>query len=629
MAADTFSLSSFLAAVADVGPLLDGIFKTPVVSEIFTVLNMAILALGTVWLTYNILAATVQSAWDGKFLGKRFHSVWMPIRLFIGFAALLPMFDGWGAAQVVLYQTAKMGAGVANIAVSGVVSKMTKPEVQSVASHTGSSLAGQMFNTLLCRARVGILAQQSAELEAAGGGGNTDWANYYGIERCGGAPTVPTGDLQSAHTTATQAMIASLTPVATRVAAGQEGRGPAVPSSEVAAAIKSAADAYDSAIDQAARDLANSKAVSLQATQNSKGSWLTYGYLSVAAAKAQRDVIGAAAAGPNLSANTNTTQGGIEAANYTGSMMEAEGMFGAQAAGASAGDSYWSQFKKLKDNPGLFINILFSDAKSAKLTPGGDLIQGLASFGATLITIAVIAIGVLFAAFVVLAFTSFLGAGAIPLARFVSNLAMAIILPLIVMGITLSVYVPMLPALFWTFGVIGWLLVVAECLCLAPIWALVHLEAEGEGMGQRAEHGYVMLVDLLLRPLVLVFAFTVASSVLNVVWMLFSHGLAGALEIADANSLTKFFMWVGAAFVLVAFAVQFIVLVYKLALEIQNQLVVWLGKSAANYIGDHTAKDPNDSLRGARLPQGAPGRPQGGGDKPAPAPAPSAPAGGA
>jgi hypothetical protein len=93
--------------------------------------------------------------------------------------------------------------------------------------------------------------------------------------------------------------------------------------------------------------------------------------------------------------------------------------------------------------------------------------------------------------------------------------------------------------------------------------------------------------------------------------------------------LAKFFMWFGAVFVLVTFAVQFIVLVYKHALEIQNQLVVWLGKSAANYIGDHAAKDPNDSLRGARLPQGAPGRPQGGGDKPAPAPAPSAPAGGA
>ena len=162
MAADTFSLSSFLAAAADVGPLLDGIFKTPVVSEIFTVLNMAILALGTVWLTYNILAATVQSAWDGEFLGKRFHSVWMPIRLFIGFAAILPMFGGWGAAQVVLYQVAKMGAGAANIAVSGVVPKMTKPEVQSVASHIGSSLGGRMFNTLLCRARVGVLAPQNS-----------------------------------------------------------------------------------------------------------------------------------------------------------------------------------------------------------------------------------------------------------------------------------------------------------------------------------------------------------------------------------------------------------------------------------------------------------------------------------
>ena len=624
--------NSFLAAAGDAGRILDAIFKTAAISEILTIVNMVILAMGAVWLTYNILAATVQSAWDGEFAGKRFHTMWMPIRFCIGFAALLPMIDGWGAAQVVLYQVAKMGAGAANIAVAGAAPRLLKNEIITTGfDRTG--MATQLFNTLLCRARVGILAQQAGELEAAGGGGGTNWTEYFGIDRCGGQPVVPAGDLQAAHTSATQAMIVNLTPLAGRVAAGQEGRGPVIPADEVRATIIKAAEAYEASVAEAARSLASSKVSSLNSEQI-KGSWLSFGFQSVKSAKAQSDLNSSAGAGAQFTANTNTSSAGQEAASYSGSLMENEGLTGAQASGSGAGsgESYWAMIKKLKDNPSLLLKLLFGNAKSAQLTAGGGLVQSLAAFGASLIGMGVAGITVILIALTALAFTSVLGAGAMPLALYVSGLAMSIIVPMILMGITLSVYVPMIPALFWTLGVVAWLLVVAECILLAPVWALAHLEAEGEGMGQRTEKGYAMLLDLLLRPLALVFGFAIATAVLNAAWSLFTAGVGGVLDVADTWSFIKFFMWMGMVFIVVTIAVQLVGTVYRKALDLPDQIVTWIGSSVASYMGDHSTKDPNDSLRGAGRGGGRPPSKgsQGGGDTPAApaAPAPAAPSGG-
>jgi len=312
--------------------------------------------------------------------------------------------------------------------------------------------------------------------------------------------------------------------------------------------------------------------------------------------------------------------------------MESEGLTGTQAtgAGAGSGEGYWAQFLKLKDNPALLFKILFGNAKSAQLTAGGALVQSLAAFGASLIGMGTAGILVILVALGLLSVASILATGAIPFALFVAGLTISICAPLILMGLTLAVYVPMMPAIFWIMGVVAWLLVVGECLFLAPLWALVHLEAEGEGMGQRTEKGYAMLLDLLMRPMALVFGFAIATAVLNAGWSIFTVGVGGVLDVADTNSYIKFFMWIAMVFVIVTFAVQLIGIVYRKALELPDQVVTWIGSSVTSYMGDHSARDPSESMRGAgRASLPSPKGKQGGGDTPAPAaPSPAAPASG-
>lgn len=100
-------------------------------------------------------------------------------------------------------------------------------------------------------------------------------------------------------------------------------------------------------------------------------------------------------------------------------------------------------------------------------------------------------------------------------------------LALLVFGIILAFWLPMLPFINWVGGLIGWVISVLEMLVAAPIWIAAHLHPEGEGMASRhAASGYMIVLELLLRPVLMVFGFIVAviivDPLLNVIsWMYF------------------------------------------------------------------------------------------------------------
>jgi conjugal transfer/type IV secretion protein DotA/TraY len=56
--------------------------------------NGAVLMIGGILATYTILAGTLGTAHDGEMLGKKFSSVWIPIRYSLGTALVLPVLPG-------------------------------------------------------------------------------------------------------------------------------------------------------------------------------------------------------------------------------------------------------------------------------------------------------------------------------------------------------------------------------------------------------------------------------------------------------------------------------------------------------------------------------------------------------
>ncbi|MHB0992557.1 MAG: DotA/TraY family protein [Burkholderiales bacterium] len=93
-----------------------GLAGGDVLGMIFMYINVGLLTFGSLYMAYKSLVAVTQTAHDGDFMGRAYHSVWVPIRIVTGVFSLLPVFNGWSALQVIMLWFGVMGAGLGNLA---------------------------------------------------------------------------------------------------------------------------------------------------------------------------------------------------------------------------------------------------------------------------------------------------------------------------------------------------------------------------------------------------------------------------------------------------------------------------------------------------------------------------------
>jgi len=109
--------------------------------------NSAILIVGGILGTYTLLAGTIGTAHDGEMLGKKFSSVWIPIRYSLGTALVLPVLsNGYCIMQQMVIWLAMQGIGLADsvwdsymqtpgIAANMSISKTTEDKARALAEN--------------------------------------------------------------------------------------------------------------------------------------------------------------------------------------------------------------------------------------------------------------------------------------------------------------------------------------------------------------------------------------------------------------------------------------------------------------------------------------------------------------
>lgn len=146
-------------------------------------------------------------------------------------------------------------------------------------------------------------------------------------------------------------------------------------------------------------------------------------------------------------------------------------------------------------------------------------------------------------------------------------------------GIICAVYIPLIPYIVFTFGVIGWMIAVIEAMVAAPLVALGILSPSGqhELMG-KAEPAIMMMLNIFLRPSLMLFGLIAAMLLaVVVVELIFNSFFVVIMFVSGGVGLAN-------PIVLVAFISVLIILImsalnkcFTMIHLIPSQVMQWIG----------------------------------------------------
>lgn len=113
-------------------------------------------------------------------------------------------------------------------------------------------------------------------------------------------------------------------------------------------------------------------------------------------------------------------------------------------------------------------------------------------------------------------------------------------LSLFLIGGFFAYVVPMIPLIYWVKALISWLFMCVESMVAAPFWVCAHALPEGNGFaGNHARRGYLMLLDIVARPVLLVigavFAVILAQLAGTFIYRMFSILFSSVLSIESIS----------------------------------------------------------------------------------------------
>lgn len=115
---------------------------------------------------------------------------------------------------------------------------------------------------------------------------------------------------------------------------------------------------------------------------------------------------------------------------------------------------------------------------------------------------------------------------------------------MIFIGGVMSVYIPLVPFLTWMGGLIQYFVIFFEGMAAMTLAALAHMDSQGEGMGQRAEPGYIFMLNMLARPGLMVLGFIAASGACIALGSIQAKMFLPAIANSQGNSVTGLFSFI-------------------------------------------------------------------------------------
>ncbi|QRQ77067.1 DotA/TraY family protein (plasmid) [Citrobacter sp. B72] len=611
------------------------------VSQILKIFSSTLLIVGTGVGGYLVLQKTARTAHDGQYMDREQGSFWAPIRILAAFSMLTPLPNGWSlSALLMLYAAAKVGVGGANLGTDATVDAFMAGQtfvLQPVAPST-VTLAKSLFEANMCM--FGINASLDAQNNSGGIVFSSDYINQSPMENgfilksksftCGGATIaidenesllsklglsskIDVTAIRNAHTEGLNEMQRSLRDGAQKFVQGVISRQQDENSNLVNAEsiIQTASQIYENKVTAAIRSSnINSQLQNLTSqvadTIKSEG-WFSLGswYQTLAVANNR---VGNSAAAKGSAFGLSTGQIPVTSDLYQ-----------------IAISAYHAQ-KSVTDNTNAGILTAKSSFESNDISDASSLLSyvfntagqsittslinqsqndsgqvnpviAMKNLGDTLITAAEASLATYagIKAFIAGANESLLGTVANKLGGVGAAIkavgdtldpyvAICLIM-LIGAGISLSIYIPLMPFLIWIAACVNYLIIVGEGIFASALWAFTHLLGNGEGMGQKTMHGYIFLLNLMFRPILMVGGFLLGGGIVVIGGTLLNKSIPIAMANAQFDSLTGIVTIIGYLILYCSTAITLVSISFSLINIAPDQVINWVGGHMAAALG--------------------------------------------
>jgi conjugal transfer/type IV secretion protein DotA/TraY len=419
----------------------------------------------------------------------------------------------------------------------------------------------------------------------------------------------------------TRAMEAHATTLNTTYSAAQAmimGVSPTSTPAQFDAAVKAIADGYFglytntfqtklSALAADVNSTSNAGAISDQLTQRMKdGGWATLGiWYSVYAevGEAMNEMLDPVVTfqpledGQGMSSTTADLLAGLEAAvgvatsQKQGALATSTGntsigqwilggalnmTMGASSTGASNTVNPIIAFKNIGDNGLAAAQSIYIAYKTFSATTGGTIGSAVTDAATSKIGSSLI--------------------GKIPVIGGIANTLMSIakdagglLLPVVgllfVTAAVMAFYIPMVPFIQWFAALIQWFTSVIESLIGSSLWAMAHFDSDGEGMGQRTSYGYTYMLNNFARPIIMSFAFFIASAAITVMGTYLFRYFGAAVGTAQGNSLTGLMSIVAYMVIFTVMGMTLVNSTFTMMLHLADRMIGWIGQNQNAAIG--------------------------------------------
>lgn len=620
-----------------------------ILSKVLIVINLSLMALAGVFMSWTLVKGSLMTSYEGKALGKQMHSAWVPFRLTVGVASLVPFFKGLCFAQLVMLQAIQISIGAGNMAWEAAVTYVYNGNmvVNPTRATSNSDLTRNLFNSLLCQHSVNyglVMMRIEPEFGNSIKDGKWQFGSHGGAgTECGVFELPNSGNTNLSKQNASQRiesfsnLLNSLDSEAGRIAKGVflaqvDPQNNELPKANNTYLAQASAASYSelTAITSALVKQANTGEHKGELLDGAETAARTQGFTTAGAwffglasknkkasdAISQEVKLGKAALPPSatqfIGANGvyEGTAGITSASLILGGDVKydySNENYALKAIkSAICGDNSPKTASGVNQTLGQCIvtkTLSASDlANQNALIRIADLGNSIVAIGAASLTALGVAKGALDGVdkSIVANVADWAGAGVLKggikggVDVWLQTLTEAVKV-LLFFGLVCATYVPLIPAIVWIFRMVTICAVWVEAVVSAPVWAFAHLDTDGEGMGSRSGHGYLFLLNVVLNPMLSVLGLVLGTVLLDIMTSFVLILYPDMISNAAGDNWTGLLSIIAYLIIFVVINLNLVNVCMQLINVIPDNIMDWIGGRASGSLG----KGQEDAIGGA------------------------------